>query len=148
MIKTVKGIIFIVAIIVIIALLLSGNLWRSPKQACFGDSCFKLELATTPEQRSQGLMFRKELDPDQGMLFIFEEEGNHCFWMKNTYIALDMIWLDSNKEVIHIAKNVQPCKTKICPSICPGKMAKYVLEVNAGTCDSLRLRIGDSLLLD
>ena len=148
MIKTIKDIIFIVAVAVIMVSLLSCKLRQGPKQACFGSSCFNLELAITPEQRNQGLMFREELAPDDGMLFIFEEEDRHCFWMKNTLIALDMIWLDTKKEVVHIAKSVPPCKTKTCPSFCPDKKAKYVLEVNAGTCDSLRLRVGDSLLFD
>ncbi len=90
------------------------------------------ELAVTEEERSRGLMFREKVLPDQGMLFVFEREGVHQFWMKNTLVPLDMIWLDSAKRVIYIAANVPPCKEDPCPSYGPDVPARYVLELRAG----------------
>jgi uncharacterized membrane protein (UPF0127 family) len=139
----------IVFYFILAAVLLSSSCsGQPPKQACFGGHCFTLEVVASPEERNQGLMFRKELGADNGMLFVFEKEDAYCFWMKNTYIPLDIIWLNSDKEVVFIAKNLQPCKEDPCPNTCPDKKAKSVLELNAGTCDKLGLRVGDYLILE
>ena len=90
-------------------------------------------------------MYRTELDKDKGMLFIFDKEGIYPFWMKNTLIPLDMIWIDSSNKVVFISQNVQPCKSLICPVIIPSASAKYVLEINAGICEELGLKIGDEV---
>ncbi|MCK4263878.1 MAG: DUF192 domain-containing protein, partial [Candidatus Aminicenantes bacterium] len=66
------------------------------------------ELAVSNEERTRGLMFRERIDSDQGMLFVFEEEGIHSFWMKNMKISLDILWLDHEKRIIHIEKCVPP----------------------------------------
>jgi uncharacterized membrane protein (UPF0127 family) len=118
---------------------------RQSPQVCLRDSCFDVELATTASERAQGLMFRYSLDANAGMLFIYEEERRRAFWMKNTYIPLDIIWLNRDGEVVYIAKNVQPCRdASYCPRISPDAAAAYVLEVNAGTCDAIGLRKGDA----
>ena len=137
------------ALIVLISGCISNQDIEAPEQnqVCINDNCFYVELATTPEDRARGLMFREHLDPDKGMLFIFEEEGVHSFWMKNTLIPLDIIWISEDQEVVFISKNTQPCKTDICPSINPGKKAKYVLEVNGGISDKLELSVGDKALI-
>ncbi|HIH36825.1 MAG TPA: DUF192 domain-containing protein [Methanocellales archaeon] len=111
------------------------------------DNCFYVELAATPDDRTLGLMFREHLDPDKGMLFIFEEEGVRPFWMKNTLTPLDIIWISEDQEVVFISKNTQPCKTDICPGINPGKKAKYVLELNGGISDKIGLSVGDKALI-
>lgn len=110
---------------------------------CFGKNCFQVELAITEARRETGLMNRKELDKDNGMLFVFDKEGIYPFWMKNTLIPLDMIWTDISGKVVFISQNVQPCKTLICPTVIPLAKAKYVLEVNAGICQSIGLKVGD-----
>ena len=74
------------------------------------------ELAVTDEERARGLMFREKVLPDQGMLFVFDREDVHAFWMKNTLVPLDMLWLDSDRRVIHIAADVPPCQADPCPS--------------------------------
>jgi len=112
---------------------------------CIGKNCFQVELEKTEAQREQGLMFRKELDKDKGMLFIFDKEGFYPFWMKNTLIPLDMVWIDANNNVIFFAQDVQPCKSFICPSVIPTGKAKYVLELNAGTCKDIGLKLGDTV---
>jgi uncharacterized membrane protein (UPF0127 family) len=104
--------------------------------------CFSVELAKTSAEQEKGLMYRESLDENAGMLFIFNKEGIYPFWMKNTLIPLDMIWIDANNKVVFIGQNVQPCKTFICPSVVPSVKAKYVLEVNAGICQKIGLKVG------
>ncbi|MDD5111648.1 MAG: DUF192 domain-containing protein [Candidatus Altiarchaeota archaeon] len=130
---------------VIMLAVLACGCESSKKQptVCFKSDCFTVELAVEPEQRARGLMHRKSLDPDAGMLFIFEDDGIYPFWMKNTLIPLDMLWLDGNRQVVHIEKNVQPCKSDPCLSVTPLVSSHYVLEVNAGTADRIGIAVGD-----
>ena len=103
------------------------------------------ELAATDEERARGLMFRDNVLPGQGMLFVFEEEGLHSFWMKNTLVSLDMLWLGSDKKIIHIAKSVPPCAAEPCPTYGPETPALFVLELKAGQADALGLKLQDRL---
>ncbi len=103
------------------------------------------ELAVSPAEREKGLMFRQELKPDQGMLFVFEEEDQYTFWMKNTLIPLDIIWLNSHRQIIHLEENVPPCPADPCPSYGPEKKALYVLELRAGRARELGLKLYDQL---
>ena len=80
-------------------------------------------------------MHREQLDQNKGMLFIYNESKISKFWMKNTLIPLDIIWIDGNSKIIHIEKNVQPCITEICKTYGPDIKNKYVLEINAGLID-------------
>lgn len=119
-------------------------------------NCFEVELAQTAAEWAKGLMFRESLDAGKGMFFIFKNEEIYPFWMKNTLIPLDIIWINENKEIVFIAENVLPCppagetgKTEICPSINPNnKTAKYVLEINGGFARKLGLKIGDKAEFD
>ena len=140
-----KKIIFLIIILAVITGLFFY--WRSKRQGkvCFKNNCFGIELAITDEEQMQGLMFRKSLDKNKGMLFVFSGEGEYTFWMKNTLIPLDIIWINENKEVIFISENTQPCKEDPCPSVAPDKEAKYVLEINAGISKEIGLKIGDRL---
>ena len=134
---------------VLIVLLIPDNAppgQQNMSMACFGSDCFTVELALTPEQQARGLMGRQSLYPEAGMLFVFQEEGVYPFWMKDTLIPLDMIWMDSNKTVVFIKNDAQPCGM-VCPSVNPGVPAKYVLEVNAGTADRIGLHAGDRMEL-
>ena len=110
------------------------------------DSCFSVELAETQEQRSKGLMNREALDENRGMLFIFDEEKEHSFWMKDTLIPLDIIWISKDKRIVDIKKNVQPCVEEECEILKSSSMAKYVLELNAGQSDKTNIKIGDRLI--
>ena len=121
---------------------------RKETRLCFKDNCFKIELALTSEEKKQGLMFRDHLEENKGMLFVFLTEKKHSFWMKNTLIPLDIIWINENKEVVFISKNNQPCQDNECPTIEPGRKAKYVLELNGGTTDKINLKIGDKANFD
>ena len=142
-------IIFIFILVVIIggAVLLDQNI-RKTIRACFQDHCFDVELAVKPSEQRRGLMFRERLDLDKGMLFIFKEEKEHSFWMKNTLIPLDIIWINNNKEVIFISESTLPCKEDSCPIILPIKKAKYVLEINGGMIKQLGLILGDKIDFD
>ena len=106
-------------------------------------SCIDVELATTPEEMTIGLMNRTSLPENMGMLFIFDEGGIHKFWMKNTLIPLDMIWMDENGKIIYIEKNAQPCYVPACPAFGPGSSSKYGLEVNGGYTERHKINVGD-----
>ena len=110
-----------------------------------GGSSITAELAVTNEERARGLMFREKLLPDQGMLFVFEVEDYHSFWMKNTLLALDMVWLDKEKKIVHIERDVPPCKADPCPSYAPKRPGSYVLELKAGSAARLKLELFDKL---
>jgi uncharacterized protein len=143
----------VVVVIVLIYLFFSyANVLLAPitpqnqlGSVCAGERCFNVEIAKTWTQREIGLMNREKLEKDRGMLFVFDKEDIYPFWMKNTLIPLDMIWIGDNSNVVFISKNVQPCKSLICPSIVPSSKAKYVLEINAGIVDKIGLKVGDEL---
>jgi uncharacterized protein len=109
------------------------------------DEVFKVEIADSQIERTKGLMFRSFLPKDQGMLFIFENTGRHSFWMKNTKISLDIIWIDEDSKIVHIHNEAEPCKEEYCNPIYPSKDAKYVLELNAGIAESLKLEVGNQI---
>ena len=102
----------------------------------------RLELAVTDEERADGLMFRDSLAADHGMLFLFEADGRVPFWMKNTFIPLDMIWLSAAGEVVDVHANVQPCRSDPCPNYEPARPGRAVLEVNAGFANAHGVRPG------
>lgn len=103
------------------------------------------ELAVSPEERQRGLMFREGLAEDEGMLFIFEEDGIYSFWMKNMKFSIDIIWLDRNKRIVHIEEKVPPCLREPCPSYTPSLPARFVLELKAGSVQNYSLKIFDQL---
>ena len=103
------------------------------------------ELAVSDEERAQGLMFRERINEDQAMLFLFEKEDVHSFWMKNTLVPLDMLWLGRDRRIIHIARNVPPCAAEPCPTYGPEIPALFVLELKAGQADVLGLKLQDRL---
>ncbi len=109
-----------------------------------GDSV-TAELADTVEERARGLMFRKNIEFDQGMLFLFEREDLYSFWMKNMLIPLDIIWLDKEKRIVHIERCLPPCEKEPCPSYLPKAPAMYVLELKAGSVERRGLKIFDRI---
>jgi uncharacterized membrane protein (UPF0127 family) len=103
------------------------------------------ELAVTDDERAQGLMFRDKIDEDQAMLFLFEEEDIHSFWMKNMRFAIDILWLDGERRIVHIEKRVPPCPKDPCPSYVPAAAAAFVLEVQSGFVEKHGLRLYDRI---
>lgn len=122
----------------------AGTLKREPVVLISetGRHVIDAEIADTPGTRATGLMFRRSLDADKGMLFIYDKPQNITMWMKNTYISLDMIFADVEGRIIRIARNTEPFSTDIIEA---GGPAKVVLEVPAGTARRLKLKPGDRL---
>ena len=90
-------------------------------------------------------MFRPHLASNEGMVFLFEDVGFHPFWMKDTLIPLDMIWLDAGRRVVDIAESVPPCQAEPCPTYAPSGHALYVLEAVAGFASQHGLKRGDTV---
>ncbi|MDL1872188.1 DUF192 domain-containing protein [Deltaproteobacteria bacterium PRO3] len=103
---------------------------------------FQAELAATPAQLAQGLMYRQELGPERGMLFIFPEVTQTSFWMKNTLIPLDMIFIGADKKIVSIVENAAPQTTT--PRSAEGPF-QYVLEVEGGRSAALGVQPGDKV---
>ncbi|MBL0685599.1 DUF192 domain-containing protein [Aquimarina mytili] len=101
-----------------------------------------IEIADDDYQIQTGLMYRKSMQNNQGMLFVFSKEAPRSFYMKNTEFALDIIFIDSKNKVVSIQKNAQPFNESSLPSEGP---AQYVLEVNAGLTNTWNLKSGDSI---
>lgn len=91
-----------------------------------------MELATNEEEHARGLMYRKQMDENKGMLFIFTNEDWRSFWMHNTLIPLDIIYVNAKREIVSICKNTNTLDDTSLPSEAP---AMYVIEINAGLCD-------------
>ncbi len=111
-------------------------------------STIKAEVADTPLKRSMGLMYRDHLKKDHGMLFFFGQPQAWNFWMKNTKMALDLIWIDGKKRVTHIERNVPICTKSddSCPQYRPNSDdALYVLEIAGGTVDGYKIEKGSKL---
>jgi hypothetical protein len=105
-----------------------------------------VEIADDLSERTQGLMFRESLNKNSGMLFVFEKEEKHAFWMKNTLIPLDIIFISEDLEIVDI-KNAIPCEENNCKSYAPKEKAKYVLEVNEKFTLKNSINIGDKVRL-
>lgn len=115
-------------------------------QVCFSERCFKVEVADSPSEQERGLMFRENLEKDKGMLFVFKEEGNYPFWMNNTLIPLDIIWMNSNQEIVFIKEDAEPCG-EICEPIDPKIKVKYALELNGGAVSEKNIKISDKMTI-
>lgn len=105
-----------------------------------GVHAFSVEVVDNDEERQKGLMFRKELPEGKGMLFDFKTEAPVSFWMKNTYVSLDMIFIRGDGRIVSIAENTEPMSERMIPSAGP---VRGVLEVVAGTARKLGIRPGD-----
>ena len=110
-----------------------------------GGKRFFVEIAADDETRARGLMFRDQMDDDRGMFFVFRREEPRSFWMMNTRIPLDIIYLDSNLQVVSIVENARPCRRAPCPSYPSTGPSRFVLELNAGQAAALGLAPGDRL---
>jgi hypothetical protein len=105
----------------------------------------RVELARTDAERARGLMWRERLEPDAGMLFLFEETAPHGFWMKDTLIPLDMIFIGEDGRIVGIVESAAPQTTTLRDV---GAPSRYVLEVNGGWCAARGVRAGDRVHLE
>ena len=102
----------------------------------------KVELALSNAERMMGLMYRKKMDQDSGMLFVFPDQDKRTFWMRNTYIPLDMIFVADNKKVVSVIENATPLTDTQRASEGP---AKYVVEINSGLAKTWGITKGSML---
>ena len=141
-----KRVPFVVLLVAIAAVVHGEELSPSTVPLTLPDGkTLQVEVARTEKTRALGLMFRTALPEDRGMLFIFEQAGLHRFWMKNTLIPLDMVWMDERKRIIHIEYQVPPCKLDPCAVYGPSADSLYVLEVISGVASREKLRPGQTL---
>ena len=112
-----------------------------------GGQVIHAEIASTQQQVQRGLMFRTSLAPDRGMLFMFSKEERQTFWMFQTLIPLDIIWMDSNKRIVEVSTDTPPCKTEAarCPTYGGHEPALFVLELAAGSVARYHLKTGDAI---
>lgn len=103
---------------------------------------FDIEIAATTAERSNGLMHRRDLPKDRGMLFVFEDEGMRYFWMENTPTPLDILYMDNNGRIVHVAADTVPFSRVPIPSMKP---ARYALEIHAGLSAAFNIRVGDQI---
>ena len=108
-------------------------------------SVYRTEIARTPEEQAQGLMYRESLPERTGMLFLFSDSAPHHFWMKNTMIPLDMVWMDSSGRVLFVSANTLPCKADPCPTYGPDVPADSVLEIAGGMAEREGIKTGAKL---
>lgn len=155
-----KKIAVIIVVVLIGAILIFNNFVKSPEkemefytftkegELIFSDSLgntkakIDLEIADDEYQRQLGLMNRKEMTENQGMLFIFPRQDYLSFWMRNTFLSLDMIFVDESKTIVTIHKNTRILSDTSYPSTKP---AKYVVEVLAGFTDKHNIQVGDKI---
>ncbi len=116
-----------------------------PRAVLPSGSTYRLELVHTPEEQAQGLMFRESLPEKTGMLFLFGDGNVHRFWMKNTMIPLDMVWMDADGRVLFISADTPPCKADPCPSYGPESPAAMVLEIAGGKAAKEKVAVGSVL---
>jgi hypothetical protein len=162
-----KRVLIIFVIVVLVAAVAGFLFWeysqREIARVCFiaaegGDACFDVEVVRKEDDRAKGLMFRDSITKETGMLFVFEERARHSFWMKNTFVALDIIWIDVSGdgsdgdvmnhrgEVVDIWHGAEPCKEgEMCSTITPSMESNYVLEIRGGMAEEIGIGIGDNV---
>jgi uncharacterized membrane protein (UPF0127 family) len=110
-----------------------------------GDLPLSVEVAEDDPQRAYGLMFKKQMGDDEGMIFLFDETREHIFWMKNTFIPLDMVFIGDDRRVEGVYENAEPFSLQ---RMTVQKPSRYVLEVNAGWCRQHGVGAGAQLRFD
>jgi uncharacterized membrane protein (UPF0127 family) len=130
-----------VVLLAVISFVRHQNQGTTPYSLRLKTGTYHLEAATTAAEQEKGLGDRQSMAVDHGMTFVFDNDNRHCFWMKDTHFALDMIWVSSTKKVTAIEKNVAPdtYPTVFCHE------GRYVIELNAGAADLNKLVVNQQL---
>ncbi len=138
-------IVLLVLCLLLVGLIYAYTIWMSGwRTLSLRGESIRLEVAYTAADQAKGLSGRAVLPSDQGMLFAFPGDAVRCFWMKDTHIMLDMIWLDSTRKVLYIEPNVEP--SSYPQTFCAGnRPARYVIELNANAAQSYGVKTGDRL---
>jgi len=121
--------------------------WAATPQVCHQDYCVSVQVVSKPQDMERGLMFRKILQKDTGMFFVFAQDDLPQFWMKNMNFDLDLVWINHEGRIVFISRNVPACKKDPCPVYAPDHACRYVLELASGTAAAHGWKNGDSLLL-
>jgi len=114
-------------------------------QVCHLNNCVSVEVVSKDADMERGLMYRKSLDADKGMLFVFSFDDKQSFWMKNMHFSLDILWISADQHIVYIGKNIPACAADPCPVYTPDKNARYVLELISGYTSSHQWNLGDKL---
>jgi uncharacterized membrane protein (UPF0127 family) len=153
-----KGEIVIIGVVLLIiaagfSYVLMNKGQQKLRQVKINDKSLGVTVAATPAELEKGLMDVKTLPQNEGMLFVFASPDYYGFWMRNTLIPLDIIWLDENKKIVYIKENAQPCvadpKNELqaqCETFMPKSKAMYVIEVNSGWVEKNGVKIGNKVI--
>ena len=109
---------------------------------------YTVEVARTPEEQTQGLMFRESVPAKTGMIFVFRDAAPHQFWMKNTMIPLDIVWLEGSGRVLFVSANTPPCRADPCPTYGPSVPAANVLEIAGGMAAKEKVTVGSRIKIE
>jgi uncharacterized membrane protein (UPF0127 family) len=144
-----KVVIGVFAVLLVVGIAIAYFAFQPPNtvQIRFAGVDLNVELATSPSEQAKGLSGRDSMPANHGMLFIFGAEGNWSFWMNGMKFPLDIIWFNSNRQVVFIEQGLQPCGPNECPSFSPSTAAMYVLEVNAGFVSTHGVSTGDTFTI-
>ena len=135
-----------IALLPLLACAMSGCAGASQPWVELAGQRFTVELADDDAERARGLMFRDAMAEDRGMLFIHDAQEPQAYWMKNTKIALDILYFDNDRKLVAQQRDVPPCSLgDACPSYPSNAPARYVLELNAGQAEKLKLQDGATL---
>lgn len=146
MLKIIRYIIFI-PIVFLLASYIQSNQYQHAKLT-INNTTLNVEEATTADQQTLGLSNRAHMANDQGMLFIFNKPQALAFWMYEMKFPLDIMWVNSQWQIVHIEQNLAPCPSKgTCQSYMPMQSAQYVVEANAGFVKSNQIKLGDKITL-
>lgn len=137
-------IIVLILVVAIVAFMFLFPFAKKTSEVLVGGVKVKAEIADNPLTQTKGLMFHKPLAEDEGMLFKFRHENYYAFWMINVSFPIDMIWIDSGKEIVYVVEHAEPCFLA-CKAYVPTAKAKYVLEVKAGFVKEHKVKVGDAV---
>lgn len=135
-----------IVLLPLLACAISGCAGANQPWVELGGQRYAVELADDDAERARGLMFRDAMADDRGMLFIHDAQEPQAYWMKNTRIALDILYFDNDRKLVSQQRDVPPCSLgDACPSYPSNAPARYVLELNAGQAEKLKLQDGATL---
>ncbi len=134
-------------LIFITCLLFCPHLVAAEALLSLNDNLFDVELAISVDERSKGLMNREKLADNQGMLFIFPKPRIVSFWMYQTLIPLDILFFDSNGQLLELFENIPPCKASPCKTYTNKIPAEFVLELPAGTAEKINVSLGNKFVI-
>lgn len=137
----------VILILIVSAVSYIAATFQPKTEVQLGNGVYHLKIANTAATREKGLSGVKELQPNAGLLMIYEEDGFHQIWMKDMLIPIDIVWLDANKKVVHMVTDTSPDQsTKVI--FTPRKQARYIIELQSGSIRQQNIRLGQEATFD